>query len=464
MPRSVFHHRTLIWTLVALTLASGCGSPADAPQDSGSQADATTDASVSSDASTLPRGVYALTGIDPTLPVEDLAPLDDLLGDADIIGLGENAHQCNTYIQARDRITRYLVERHGVRVVGLETSRTNAETLETYAQSCTGDPTTLLANLHPIWRGPELVDFLQWLCAHNQQHPADPVSLFGFDVVDQASTDASELADFATVVMPSTDATAVEAGLGECPEVTSPAAHSSYTSCTTALDQLEAYVDAHVAEVIQATSETTLEWSRIWLASLRGITGYRYLDQNPSDFLVAWGARDEAMAEIVTRLRSLRFADGKTVLWAHNGHVANGMSTLQVIYPAIGIDFVWGVRSMGQALAETPGTRYAALGLTTYRFVAGASSYPLPPSPDNVTEPYLSELLWTTPRPTGAPLLLDTSQTGADALLTADQQVLLRVRNNFRDADDFIQLTSPDALYDAMLWVEEATCGQDWLP
>src|SRR5690349_3742906 len=80
----------------------------------------------------LPDGVHALAGIDETLPDDDLAPLDAILGDARNVGLGESVHTTGGYTQAKLRVIKYLVEKKGFRALGWEWQRVNGQVVEDY--------------------------------------------------------------------------------------------------------------------------------------------------------------------------------------------------------------------------------------------------------------------------------------------------------------------------------------------
>src|SRR5690349_12721640 len=57
--------------------------------------------------SLLPDGVYALSGIDTSLPTTDLAPLADRIGERAFVALGNAIPASGGFIQAQLRVTRY---------------------------------------------------------------------------------------------------------------------------------------------------------------------------------------------------------------------------------------------------------------------------------------------------------------------------------------------------------------------
>src|SRR5690349_21451383 len=69
------------------------------------------------DAGTGARAVSMLAGTDFELPDDDLAPLDGIVGDADVVGIGESVHTTGGEVRMRARLIRYLVEVLGFRAI-----------------------------------------------------------------------------------------------------------------------------------------------------------------------------------------------------------------------------------------------------------------------------------------------------------------------------------------------------------
>ncbi|GAA2691205.1 erythromycin esterase family protein [Actinoplanes palleronii] len=63
---------------------------------------------------------FTMATLDPDAGLDDLEPLRQLLGDAQVVGIGESAHNVREYQQVRNRMTRFLVERMGFSAVALE--------------------------------------------------------------------------------------------------------------------------------------------------------------------------------------------------------------------------------------------------------------------------------------------------------------------------------------------------------
>ncbi|WP_237774283.1 erythromycin esterase family protein [Actinosynnema sp. ALI-1.44] len=61
-----------------------------------------------------------LATLDPDGPLDDLEPLADIVGDARVVAVGEGAHFVAEFTLARARVTRFLAERCGFRVLAME--------------------------------------------------------------------------------------------------------------------------------------------------------------------------------------------------------------------------------------------------------------------------------------------------------------------------------------------------------
>ncbi|ANZ20142.1 erythromycin esterase-like enzyme [Streptomyces noursei ATCC 11455] len=118
---------------------------------------------------------------------DDIAPLtdavlDDLaasLADATIVGLGESTRFSRETFDARDRLFRRLVRHHGFRALALQDTVAVADRLDRYVGTGQGSAAAALDDAWRPWRTAEMVAALEWIRAFNQEHPHDPVRIFG---------------------------------------------------------------------------------------------------------------------------------------------------------------------------------------------------------------------------------------------------------------------------------------------
>ncbi|MFD0472221.1 hypothetical protein ACFQ0B_30910 [Nonomuraea thailandensis] len=72
--------------------------------------------------------IIPLRTLDPAAALNDLEWLDDAIGDARVVAIGESAHYNRETYELRHRLLRYLVERHGFGAYAMETGFTEGRT------------------------------------------------------------------------------------------------------------------------------------------------------------------------------------------------------------------------------------------------------------------------------------------------------------------------------------------------
>jgi erythromycin esterase len=127
---------------------------------------------------------WPLGSLDPSAPLDDLAPLGDALGPAVVVGLGESVRGVRggheLYV-VKHRILRLAVEVLGFRVLAVEDDDDIGAAIDHHLQTGVGDAATLLSRAWGPWRTVEFLDVLRWLRAWNVAHPDDAVRFIGVD-------------------------------------------------------------------------------------------------------------------------------------------------------------------------------------------------------------------------------------------------------------------------------------------
>jgi len=339
----------------------------------------------------LPEGVFDLTGVEATLPYDDLERLAPIIEGADIVALGESVHTSEGYSQTKHRLFRYLVEARGFRAYAFESPWTDAEAVGAYVETCSGSARTAVqAGLFGVWHSQSVVDLVEWMCEWNRGHPDDKVSFFGFDV-QQPWDDGRELRAYLERVSPE-QAAALVAPFDACDgatAVTQAAYYAAWTDsvdigseqnarCMTGLDAIDAHLSAERARIVAASSETDFALAQLRVAGLRAWQGEIFHSEynvapGALDVPASFEARDRGMAYAFETLRATRHGDARTVIWAHNTHIAARQDEIDGYYG--------GARSMGTFLAERLGTRYAPIGIVGYEVSInwpGVGEGPLP--------------------------------------------------------------------------------------
>ncbi len=298
-------------------------------------------------------GIQILHGITANLPNDDLKPLNRIIGDAPVVALGESIHTSGGYYRLKYRVFRYLVEEMGFRAFAFESPWDPAERAAEYVQTCDGTAEDGISGLFGVWRSESVRDLVTWMCLWNRSHPHDRVHFYGFDM-QQPDEDYPVLKEYLERVGRGPDDPRMQ-GLERCSKTIYDYTmeEADYLECAKSLDQLAEFFDRREENLIRLTSREELEWARIRLVGFRAWQDEVYY-MYTSEFWRSFVARDEAMAYIFAAIRDLRFPGIKTVIWAHNTHIAKD-----------GMGF-YGIPTMGTFVAEALGEDYVTFGLAAW--------------------------------------------------------------------------------------------------
>jgi erythromycin esterase-like protein len=143
----------------------------------------------------------------------DLAPLRQIVGNAQVVALGEGTVGTREFVQLKHRIVRYLAGEMGFTTVAIAANMPETRALDDYIQGGRGDPRALLSGLkYWPYETEEMLAFVEWMRAFNAAHlgrlqlvgfnmlkpdvPADSVHAF-LRRVDSAWADSLEALDSA---------------------------------------------------------------------------------------------------------------------------------------------------------------------------------------------------------------------------------------------------------------------------
>ena len=130
----------------------------------------------------IEHNAHPLDTVDPTAPLDDLAPLRRAVGHASIVGLGEPAHEVAEVTTLKHRALRYLVERMGFRSIAWEDDWTLGLEIDAYVRTGDGDVDEILSRTGGGWATREVADVLTWLRDFNTGRPAsDQIRFVGVE-------------------------------------------------------------------------------------------------------------------------------------------------------------------------------------------------------------------------------------------------------------------------------------------
>ena len=117
-------------------------------------------------------------GLDPDLPLDDLEPLREIIGDARVVGIGEGAHFVSEFTLLRQRVLRFLAERCGFTVLAFEFGFSEGYALDDWLRGA-GDAADL-SGLSGTTAAGANQGLARWLRAYNAG--AHPLRFAGLDV------------------------------------------------------------------------------------------------------------------------------------------------------------------------------------------------------------------------------------------------------------------------------------------
>ncbi|WP_101949658.1 erythromycin esterase family protein [Mycobacterium sp. 3519A] len=333
-----------------------------------------------------PAEILDRTAVDAPGGVPPRDALEEIVGDARIVMIGESSHGTHEFYEARAEITKWLIEEKGFCAVAAEADWPDAYRVNRYVRGQGGDrsATQALSGFERfpswMWRNVVVRDFVDWLHSHNahrRQQGARQTGFYGLDLyslhrsmqeviayLDNVDPMAAERARKRYACFDHTSADDGQAyGFA--------AAFGAGLSCERqAVEQLvEMQRDAaeHVrrdgllAEDEQFYAQQNAQTVRNAEVYYRSMFSGR---------VTSWNLRDQHMAATLNALLTYLDRRGgpepaRIVVWAHNSHVGDARAT------EVSAD---GQLTLGQLARERYGDDARLIGFTTFTGTVTAAS------------------------------------------------------------------------------------------
>ncbi len=408
------------------------------------------------------EAVIRLETLDPSEPFDDLEWLDQAIGDARVVAIGEGAHYNHESFQLRHRLVRFLVERHGFSAFAMETGFVEGRLIDNWVRGEEDDTADqlgdLMANgmtsLMGMWT--PMRAHLEWMRQHNRT-AAHPVDFYGIDMPGSMVSLLPGLDAVIAYLAQADPEFQVDPRLRETASafaVTSafsaPAAVSSYgnlaperrDALTAGLAHLSARMTGQRLNYVRRTTVRTYERA---LHTLRITTTLdaMFREMAQGNLHMVHLHRDAVIADTVEWI--LR-REGRIVLAAHNGHVQRGPHTL----PGVST-----VELAGMHLADRLGKDYLVIGTTS------GTGQTLNTMPDFHTGTLFADL--EAPRPGSLDALMAASHNGPFATdlrqLSPDDTASVRAASRQRYGTYYSDQSALDA-YDILIHLPQVTAAE----
>lgn len=285
----------------------------------------------------------------------DLALFADIVGDANVVALGESTHGTREFFLAKHRLFEYLVCRAGFTLFAIEANQIAVERINRYVHGGPGTAQEAMRAMFAVWNTEEVLALVEWMRAHNASSPGNTVRFTGFDMQDHRAPFDS-LSAFLNRMDPAL-AARVEALAGDYraqPSWATP--HLPDTTRARWHRQAEALFDlvndrrnAWLSSATSAADTAATEWAVQAANLLRQAAMLNGSLASPD--------RDSLMAaNLDWALRTLA-PGARAVVWGHDVHVSRGGDRH--------LSFNGGSQ-MGAFLSRWHGDAYRAFSLLTY--------------------------------------------------------------------------------------------------
>jgi len=309
----------------------------------------------------------------------DLAPLLSLVGDARFVLLGEASHGTHEFYRERAEITKALIEHKGFNAVAVEADWPDAYRVNRYVRGGSADADAVDSldgfKRFPtwMWRNADVVDFIGWLRAHNDEAAAQ-VGFYGLDLYSlNASIDA--VIEYLSAVDPEAAERARQhygcfdfAGrdVTEYPYVVRLGLHEGCREEVVAeLLALRRRAADYLRRDGVAAADAFFYAEQNALVAAYAEEYYRtMIDTRVS----SWNLRDRHMVRTLENLAAhLERTAGtaKIVVWAHNSHLGDARATDMARR---------GEFNVGQLMRERRAAETRNVGFTTYSGTVSAAS------------------------------------------------------------------------------------------
>ena len=296
-----------------------------------------------------PAEVVDRTAVDAPAGVPPREALEEIIGDARIVLIGESSHGTHEFYEARAEITKWLIEEKGFCAVAAEADWPDAYRVNRYVRGLGDDGTAdeALSGFERfpswMWRNVVVRDFVDWLHAHNaapSRARRTPNRLLRSGLLQPASVDAG--GHRATSKTSIRVAAARARDRYACFDHTSAddgqaygfaAAFGAGLSCERqAIDQL---IEMQRNALEYARRDGMLAEDDVFYAQQNAQTVRNaevYYRAMFSGRVTSWNLRDQHMAQTLqpcwlTWIGTADQQPARIVVWAHNSHVGDARAT-----------------------------------------------------------------------------------------------------------------------------------------
>jgi erythromycin esterase len=267
---------------------------------------------------------------------DNLTFLDSILKDNKVLALGESTHGTSDFFKMKFMIIKYCVTELGYKSIGIEADYAGTKQLNSFLTEGNGNIDDAIYDMGiAAWMTIEMKEIIEWLKDFNSNKSAkDKIQIWGFDMQFSNAT----VEDLKRIVLPYAKNNEFEIHFFD-----------TIQSWKYSNQINKAKLDGFIKNLKELSKIMNVS-DRINLLRLTQILEQTMYFKSKTDYVERLIVRDSCMAFNVNT--TLDFYKHKSILWAHNGHIAKSKNYKN-----------W--RPMGSYLNKEYGDSYYPLGLMT---------------------------------------------------------------------------------------------------
>jgi erythromycin esterase len=265
----------------------------------------------------------------------DLRPLFDRIGDAQIVLLGEASHGTHEYYTWRSYISQRLIKEKGFQFIAVEGDWPDCYQLNRYIKNYPDAGKSSLEVLKQfnrwptwMWANWEMVAFSEWLFNHNKPLPQNKkIGFYGLDVYSLWES-MNSIIKYLKHVDPKALQAAEEAF--KCFEPY----YDEGTSYARATQLVPELCKDEVVEMLQKIKERLPQYNtdhenvfNLQQNAYVAVNAEKYYRTMIHGGSHSWNVRDNHMMDTLDRLVQFHGSDAKAIVWAHNTHIGDARAT-----------------------------------------------------------------------------------------------------------------------------------------
>ena len=312
---------------------------------------------------------------------DDFGLVMSRVGNAPLVLIGESSHGTHEFYRIRAQITKRLIVEKGFNAVAIEGDWPDAYRVNRYVRGVGDDADGAVAlsgfRRFPqwMWRNADVLDFVGWLRAYNDERPAaHAVGFYGLDLYSlHASMDA--VLRYLRTVDPAAARRAEERYGCFFPHGSDPQGYGHAASLglrpTCEREVLAQLIELRRAADAYARRDGRLAADDQFFAEQNALVvtnAERYYRAMFAGDTSSWNLRDRHMDGVLASLSEFlgrRQGRGKVVVWAHNSHVGDARAT------EMG---AMGQLNLGELARRRIGSNAVLVGFTTHHGTVTAAS------------------------------------------------------------------------------------------